>query len=253
MDEPLTRLARLVRRNQTMEFSSIEKAAEGRSRRSLFRDLVCLGYLTSYTHAGRYYTLRDIPHFDEHGLWFYKGIGFSRAGTLKMTLVELIEAAEAGYTHNELKALLHVRAHNTLLVLVHEKRINREPIEKQYVYVSVKTQRSAEQLARRREEPGAKVELVFQVPVITVIEVLIEVIRAGKVLISPAEVAKRLSGRGIIVRVNEAEQVFDRYGLNTVKSRPRRGICARIAWHQFLSPLSRTSRFSKVGIVSLMA
>jgi hypothetical protein len=52
--------------------SSFKKATHGRSRRSLFRDLASLGYLTSFTHAGRYYTLADIPQFDERGLWFYK-------------------------------------------------------------------------------------------------------------------------------------------------------------------------------------
>jgi len=219
MNEMLTRLARLLRRNQTMDFGSIVKAVGGRSRRSLFRDLVSLGYLTSYTHAGRYYTLANIPQFDEHGLWFYKGIGFSRAGTLKTTLVELIEAAEAGYTHYELKALLHVRVHNTLLALVHEKRINRKHIEKLYVYVGAKTQRAVEQVARRRErlEAGAKVAPIPGVPVITVIEVLVEVIRAGRVLITPAEAARRLCGRGIPVTVSEAEQVFTRYGLTALK------------------------------------
>lgn len=192
------------------------------SRRSLFRDLASLGYLTSYTHAGRYYTLVDIPRFDEHGLWFYRGIGFTSAGTLKNTLVELVEAAEAGYTHQELKNLLHVRVHNTLLALVHDRRINREHIEKLYVYVSTVTQRAAEQVAKRHERlaSGEKVAAVSEVPMIIVIEVLIEVIRAGKVLIAPAEISQQLCSRGIPVSISEAEQVYDRYGLIPFKKTP---------------------------------
>lgn len=205
-----------------MDFESIVKTVGGRSRRSLFRDLASLGYLTSYTHAGRYYTLADIPQFDEHGLWFYKGIGFTRAGTLKNTLVELIGAAEAGCTHQELKNLLHVRVHNTLLTLVHDKRINREHIQKLYVYVSAETQRATEQVAKRQEllESGEKVAAVSEVPMTIVIEVLVEVIRAGEVLIAPAEVAQRLGSRGIPVTINEAEQVYDRYGLIPLKKTP---------------------------------
>jgi len=223
MNEMSTRLGRLLRRNQSLDFASIARAAGGRSRRSLFRDLHSLGYLTSYTHAGRYYTLSDIPQFDEHGLWFHKGMGFSRAGTLKNTLVELIGAAEAGYTHLELKALMHVRVHNTLLALVHEKRVNREHIEKLYVYVSAQRERAQEQVARRGEwlAAGEKAARVFEVPVMTVIEVLMEVIRAGQVLIGPAEVVQRLHGRGIQVSVGEAEQVFVCYGLNALKKTPR--------------------------------
>jgi len=116
MEEAERRLKRLLRRKQVMDFPSIIKAAKGRSRRSVFRDLAVLDYLTSFTHAGRYYTLTDIPQFDEHGLWFFQGIGFSRAGTLKRTLVELVGAADAGHTHNELQSLLHVRVHNALPV-----------------------------------------------------------------------------------------------------------------------------------------
>jgi hypothetical protein len=219
MNETAARLAQLFQRNQTMDFASIAKAARGRSRRSLFRDLASLEYLTSYTHAGRYYTLSDLPQFDEHGLWFYKGTGFSRAGTLKTTLIELISTGEAGYTHHELKALLRVRVHNTLLALVHDKRVSREHLEKLYLYVNAKPERAAEQVTRRREwlEADTKVDTVTEAPVITVIEVLIEVIRAGKVLITPAEAAQRLSGRGIPVSVSDAEQVFARYGLSTLK------------------------------------
>ena len=42
-------------------------------------------YLSSYTHAGRYYTLENISKFDEQGLWFY------RDGTLKETTAVQVE------------------------------------------------------------------------------------------------------------------------------------------------------------------
>ena len=205
-----------------MDFESIVKAVANRSRRSLFRDLDSLGYITSYTHAGRYYTLADIPQFDEYGLWFYKGIGFTRAGTLKNTIVELIDAAETGFTHQELKNLLHVRVHNTLLTLVHDKRISREYVAKLYVYVSVRTQRAAVQVAKRQDllDSGQKMAAASKVPMTIVVEVLIEVIRAGKVLITPAEVTQKLCNRGRPITVNEADQVYDRYGLIPFKKIP---------------------------------
>src|SRR5712691_2802021 len=36
---------------------------------TVFRKLKPLDYLTSYSHRGRYYTLREIARFDDHGLW----------------------------------------------------------------------------------------------------------------------------------------------------------------------------------------
>jgi hypothetical protein len=36
---------------------------------TVFRKLRPLEYLTSYTHRGSYYTLAEIAHFDDQGLW----------------------------------------------------------------------------------------------------------------------------------------------------------------------------------------
>jgi len=201
-----------------MDFPSIIKAAKGRSRRSVFRDLAVLDYLTSFTHAGRYYTLTDIPQFDEHGLWFFQGIGFSRAGTLKRTLVELVGAADAGHTHNELQSLLHVRVHNALLGLVREQLIGRERIEKLYLYVSATAKRAAAQVTRRRE---LLAEAVIEVPVMLVIAVLLELVRASPLLLAPSVVLKRLGARGISATMTQVEHVFAEHGLAAGKKSPR--------------------------------
>ncbi len=221
MEEATKRLGQLLRRKQALDFASIDAASGGRSRRSLFRDLCTLGYLTSYTHGGRYYTLTEIPQFDEHGLWFFQGVGFSRAESLKATLVERVDLAEAGHTHRELEALLHIRVHNTLLGLVRDQRIDRERIEKLYVYVSAQAKRASEQVARRRTWMEVETESVTEMPVLTVIEVLLEVVRAGKMVIAPAVAAERLRVRGVSVTAAHVEQVFARYGLEASKKRPR--------------------------------
>jgi len=153
---------------------------------------------------------------------FFQGVGFSRAESLKATLVERVDLAKAGHTHRELEALLHIRVHNTLLGLVRDQRIDRERIEKLYVYVSAQAKRASEQVAQRRtwlkEE---EIEPVTEMPVLTVIEVLLEVVRAGKMVIAPAGVAERLRVRGVSVTAAHVEQVFARYGLEASKKRPR--------------------------------
>ena len=62
---------------------------------SVFRRLRELGYLSSYTHNGRYYTLAGVPDFDENGLWFHRGIGFSQVGTLKETAAQRLKRTAA--------------------------------------------------------------------------------------------------------------------------------------------------------------
>jgi hypothetical protein len=53
MEENRQRLLRMFRREKVLEMSTLGDRFPSRSRRSLFRDLAQLGYLTSYSHAGR--------------------------------------------------------------------------------------------------------------------------------------------------------------------------------------------------------
>ncbi|MEI9974521.1 MAG: hypothetical protein WDO73_22235 [Ignavibacteriota bacterium] len=59
------------------------KAALGTSADlTVFRKLKLLDYLSSYTHRGRYYALREAARFDDVGLWSHDAVWFSRYGTL---------------------------------------------------------------------------------------------------------------------------------------------------------------------------
>ena len=65
---------------------------------TVFRALKKSGYHTSYNHNAGYYTLAGLPQFDDWGLWAYRDVRFSRAGTLLETLVALVTQATAGLT-----------------------------------------------------------------------------------------------------------------------------------------------------------
>ena len=172
-----------------------------------------VGYLSSFTHSGGYYTLPDIPKFDGHGLWFHNGIGFSRTGTLKGTLVDLVEVADAGRTHPELEALVRVRVHNTLLELLHERKIGRERLERLYLYVSENEIRAAEQVHGRHEVVAATVAMAQPLPTELVIAVLVEVLRASEGLASATVVAARLAARGQAVTVEQVELIYAEFRL----------------------------------------
>jgi len=221
--ETTKRLSQLFQRNKVLDMATIGSALAGRSRRSLFRDLTQLGYLASYSHAGRYYTLSGIPRFDEHGLWTFRGIGFSCAGNLKQTVVARVQTVDAGHTHVELEHLLRVRVHNTLLGLVRQGDIRRERIDRVYLYVSAERDRAAEQLASRRQIL-AEAAAIAELPGVTVIEVLVEALQAGQVQVVPAVVAARLAARAVSVSVEQVERVFDRYGVNAEKKTPASGL-----------------------------
>lgn len=215
-------LRRVLRRQKVLDMPAIQARAEGRSRRSLFRDLASLGYRTSFTHIGRYYTLADIPDFDEWGLWFHGEIGFSRAGTLKETAAVQVEDTPDGRTHGELSQLLRVRVHNTLLDLVRAARIGREPYRGKLLYVSADPERAAEQI-QHREETDRMIAEALRVPTDEeVVEVLVETLRAAPEVPEPLLVARRLVARGIRLEPHHVEQIFEEHGLVPGKKTARR-------------------------------
>ena len=143
------RLKRLFDRRRVAQLDELRRALST-SGRTVLRVLGRMGYLTSYRHAGGYYTLRAIPSFDERGLWFYHRVRFSSHGTLRATVVFLVEQAAAGYTHEELEVLLGLRVQDTLRSLVRASEIGRESVDAVYVYVHRDQERAASQLRRRR-------------------------------------------------------------------------------------------------------
>jgi hypothetical protein len=213
MDNHLKSLRRVLRQQKVLDISGLQRVVKGRSRRSLFRDLAGLGYQTSFTHTGRYYTLQEISDFDEQGLWFYGEIGFSRAGTLKETVAQQVEETPQGRTHGELSRLLRVRVHNTLLDLVRAKRIGREPYRGRLLYVSANAVRASEQLQYREETDRAIAEMMRVATDEEVVEVLVEALKEAPEIPAPEGVARRLVARGIQLEPHHVVQVYEEHGL----------------------------------------
>jgi len=198
----------------------------GSSARTVLRALKRAGYLTSYSHAGRYYTLSRIPTFDADGLWFHGEIRFSRYRTLRATAVVLVKQSPAGHTHKELEALLRLRVHDTLRTLVAEKALGRERVTGVYVYLHPDSEVASAQLTRRRElaapsaalppSPSAPLDLA------RVIDVLLAVIHAPKD--DARAIAARLQARGLPLTSEQVDGVFTAYGMEkkTARSHSRR-------------------------------
>lgn len=113
---------------------------------TVFRSLSALGYVTSYSHRGSYYTLHGIPDFDPLGLWMFRGVRFSLHGTLLDTVVAYVGRSESGCTVSELDGALHVETKHAALQLLRRGRLGRFTHAGVHVYVS------AEAGARRRQE-----------------------------------------------------------------------------------------------------
>jgi hypothetical protein len=188
---------------------------------SVFRRLKAIGYRSSFNYAGRYYTLADVPQFDQWGLWFHRNAGFSCAGTLKATVVALVEGSAAGMTPKELLALLKLPVanalYNTLHALRQEARIQRQELGGYHLYVSADRQRANKQLMARRQAMDQEPSAPVLVSEDTLIAVLVEALQGAELLVSASMVASRLAARGVAVTAAQVEQIFTRYGLEPGK------------------------------------
>ena len=183
-----------------------------------------MGYLTSFTDAGRYYTLLDIPVFDPWGLWFYQGIGFSKARTLKATVVDIVHSSTAGMTPKELLHLLKIRIpntlHNALHGLVKSNHISRHRFEGLCLYTHTDADKERIQIEARGVQRQKGLQRAGPIPMETTIAVLVEALRASETIVSPSEIAARLAVRGLAVTVDHVKQIFSEYGVQAEKKTP---------------------------------
>ena len=194
-----------------------------RSRTSIIRYLKEVGYYSSYNCAGEYYTLFEIPTFDDNGLWKYKNAFFSSHGTLRETAVVLVNNSVFGYTHDELKNLLGIRMYNTLLDLVNEGLLDRRELSGEYVYVSCDF--GEEQfIARSRMPPKTKeikkpekrtTRITPAAGLNETIEVLLAYIKGH---IEPESVYGYLYRKGIKITPKQIRAIFECYDLGKKNS-----------------------------------
>jgi len=129
-------LEEFLKHHKTATFEQLQTALGNPARCTVFRKLAELEYLSSYSHRGKYYTLKSIAQFSTMGLWDYGSVWFSRFGNLLDTAEALVQQSEAGYTAAELKEVLHVKTKHALTQLVRSGRLQREPFDSIYVYLS---------------------------------------------------------------------------------------------------------------------
>ena len=122
------------------------------SRMTVFRKLAQLGYVSSYSHSGKYYTLKKIARFNKHGIWCHNSVLFSKHRTLKNTLNAMIEDSEEGCTATELNRILKVKVEDSLFVLTKEKNIAGKKISGVFVYLSKNPKLRKKQELTRTDE-----------------------------------------------------------------------------------------------------
>jgi hypothetical protein len=139
-----------LRRHRIADLPALKQALGTRADLTVFRKLTPLGYLSSYSHRGRFYTLRSIARFTEDGLWSHQGVWFSRQGTLMATLEAWITRSADGWFADELTDRLHVQVQDPLRDLVRQGRVRRSDVADRFLYTVAASRRAKAQIRARR-------------------------------------------------------------------------------------------------------
>jgi hypothetical protein len=184
---------------------------------TVLRALKKVGYCTSYNRNAAYYTLADVPCFDDWGLWTYRNVCFSRAGTLLDTLVALVSTAPAGLTAAELEQRLQTPVANLLSRLVHNGRLQRQVLRgRQVVYLNSEPEQSRQQWEQRQTEfHAAAIKASQGLPAGCLAPLVIDVLR--QMILAPQQEpeqwARQLQAQGRQVTAAQVRQVQEHYAL----------------------------------------
>ena len=170
-------LRSLLLRSKTATLDELKQALGTTVDVTVFRKLKPLNYLTSYSHRGRYYTLREIARFDDHGLWSQADVWFSQYGTLLATAESFVNRSPRGFFADELARALHVDVQDALHQLAQQRRITRQIVSGLYLYTASERAIQQGQLLTRR-----KVEAVPTVVDASVLEVSEEELKTSILL-----------------------------------------------------------------------
>ena len=146
----LDRLIDGFRQHRVLTLPQMMEALGTDVKMTVFRKLKGVDYRSSYSHAGKYYTLAETARWDADGLWVHQGIRFSRHGTLLETLGHFIDSGPSGWLASELEDRVGVRVHNALSELHRRGQVSRQQIGGAFVYVSCSG--GDRQLARRQTQ-----------------------------------------------------------------------------------------------------
>lgn len=142
-------VAAFLKRRKIATLDEIAMAMGSASARTVFRKLSQLEYLSSYSHRGKFYTLRSIAQFTREGLWNLRSVWFSRFGNLLETAAVWVQRSDQGYSATELTNALHVETKHALTRLARQGRIQREVADNHYVYFSTDDAVARQQRKRR--------------------------------------------------------------------------------------------------------
>ena len=214
--------AQVLRRWRRQKVITLTQLCQGlqASVRTVRRRLKEWQALASFNHNSRFYTLPELPQFDERGLWFYRDIGFSRQGHLPQTIVALVRQSPAGLTAAQLGQYLHLDPRSFLWQFHEPPALQREKHQGHFVYFAAEAAVAAAQKAAR-SAALPQTQLPSPAEAIAILVLAIQPPRC-----SPQELCARLRPTHPQLTPAAIGALFAHHGLTLKKTPPRPGSTA---------------------------
>jgi hypothetical protein len=155
---------------------------------------------TSINKNGRYYTLPQIPAFDENGIWKYQTVLFSKHGNLKQTVIELIRQSPSGLDAGQIAKKLDLAANSSFFSqLKNVAVLKREKQQGRFVYFSDSTEIYDRQKQQRALSDHKSIELPTDAEAVVILVQLIKHpgIRIERLVDKVGQVNKRIEADAI--------------------------------------------------------
>lgn len=145
-----TEIEKFIKKEKVVTLDQIKAEVKSGVTMTIMRKLKSLGYLTSYSDRGKYYTLIYIPKFSDLGLWsFNDSIHFSKYNTLVDTCYYFINESISGQSIRELESLLKVTVRLAVGNLYKEQKVFRASFNGELVFFSIDNKIRKAQMALR--------------------------------------------------------------------------------------------------------
>jgi len=168
---------------------------------------------TSYNHNGCYYALPGIPGFDEHGIWRYKTVFFSRHGNLKQTLIQLVRSSAMGLDASQIGRLLGVSPRSFLFHFRNIPELTRERLEGRFIYFYNEQAVFQEQKQSREQ---AMQKLRVEMPTNTVaVSVFADLIKHPDSTLKAC--SRRLKRKGIDIQPETISRLLEYHGVKKLR------------------------------------
>ena len=166
------------------------------------------GALSSYNKSGQYYTLPLIPEFNKQGLWKHEGVFFSKHGTLKNTVIHLVQISKRGLSNSELEEILGVNPNSYLPQCKQLAGVRREKHNRQVVYFAADKELYKQQ--KQNRFPPEPTALKLPPDAITII-VLVELAKhPGS---TPEQLSEMLRREGYKINADMIDNLLEHHGL----------------------------------------